>query len=263
MAKLILSNLDFGNVTKPVNVPAPTNNGDAANKAYVDAAVQPTAWKDAVRVATTANITISGPGASIDGITLSSGDRVLVKDQATGAQNGIYVWNGAAVPMTRALDADTFDELEQAVVTVEEGTSAGATFRQTAINGTLDSTAIAWTSFGMAAPAASESTAGIAEIATQGEVDTGTDDARIATATKIKNASWMLKKFSQNIGDGSATSFNIDHNLNTRDVSVTVYGNSGNYEDVLVDVQRPSTTRVTLVFAAAPTANAYRVVVVG
>ena len=62
---------------------------------------------------------------------------MLVRAQTSGAENGIYVWNGAATPMTRALDASTFDELEQATTTVEEGTSAGTTYRQTAVNGTL------------------------------------------------------------------------------------------------------------------------------
>jgi len=51
---------------------------------------------------------------------MSSGDRVLVKDQSSIPTNGIYIWNGAAVAMTRANDATTFNELEGAVVTVEE-----------------------------------------------------------------------------------------------------------------------------------------------
>jgi len=99
------------------------------------------------------------------------------------------------VPMTRSLDASTSAELEQAVTTVEEGTSAGATFRQTTINFTLDSGSVTWTSFGTAAGAASESTAGIAEIATQGETDTGTDDARFVTPLKLKTASFLIRKF--------------------------------------------------------------------
>lgn len=263
MAKLILTNLDFNSVAKVVNLPAPTGAADAATKSYVDSAVEGLAWKDSVRVATQSNITISGPGSTIDGVTMVNGDRVLVRSQSVNTENGIYIFNGSAVAMTRSLDASTFDELEQAVVTVEEGTSAGATFRQTAINGTIGSTAVAWTSFGTSAGAASETTAGIAEIATQAETNTGTDDARFLTPAKAKNASWMLRKFAQDIGDGSATSFNIDHNFGTRDVSVQIFGNSGNYEDVLADVQRPSTSRVTVVFAAAPSSNAYRVVVIG
>jgi hypothetical protein len=79
----------------------------AATKQYVDAAGSNVGWKRPVRVASTANVTISGPGAAIDGVTLSNGDRVLLKDQSTGSQNGIYVFNGAASAMTRAADANT------------------------------------------------------------------------------------------------------------------------------------------------------------
>ena len=67
----------------------------------------------------------------------------------------------------------------------------------------------------------------------------------------------------QNLGDNSATSFNIDHNLNTRDVTVEIYRNSGNYDTVIADVQRPSLNRVTVIFANAPTTNQFRAVVVG
>jgi hypothetical protein len=68
---------------------------------------------------------------------------------------------------------------------------------------------------------------------------------------------------STSIGDGSATSYVVTHNLNTRDVIIRVFPNSGEYDDVEVDVQRTSTTTATLVFATAPASNAYRVVVLG
>ena len=149
------------------------------------------------------------------------------------------------------------------MVTVEEGTSAGASFRQTAVNGTLDSSAVTWTSFGTSAAAASETTAGVAELATQGEVDAGTDDLRIVTPLKLANWSGRKRKATATIGDGSATSFNLDHNFNTRDVTVEVYRTSGGYDSVLCDVTRPSVNRVTLTFAAAPAASAFNVVVMG
>ena len=65
------------------------------------------------------------------------------------------------------------------------------------------------------------------------------------------------------MGDGSATSYVVTHNLNTRDVIIRVFPNSGQYDDVEVDVQRTSTTTATLVFATVPASNAYRVVVIG
>jgi len=261
MAKQMLTNLDFNGVAKAVGLLDPSSAQDAATKAYVDSAVEGLAWKDSVRVATQANTTIASPGSTIDGITMATNDRVLVRSQSSAPENGIYIWNGAAVPMTRSLDASTSAELEQAVTTVEEGTSAGATFRQTTINFTLGSGSVTWTSFGTAAGAASESTAGIAEIATQGETDTGTDDARFVTPLKLKTASFLLRKFSATFGDGSATQYTITHNFNTEDVVVEVYRTSGNKDTVLVDVDRTSVNAVRLTFASAPASNAFRCVV--
>lgn len=263
MARKFFTDADFQSVSKVINLPSPTAAGDAVNKAYVDSAIEGLAWKDSARVGTQSNINLSNPGSTIDGVTMASQDRVLVRNQSTQSQNGIYVWNGAAVLMTRAMDASTFAELEQAVITVEEGTDAGTTWRQTQVNGTIDSSNVIFTSFAAASPAASETTSGIAELATQAETDAGTDDARIVTPLKLANWSGRLRKYATDIGDGSATSYTITHSLNTRDVIVRVFPNSGQYDDVEVDVQRPSTTTATLVFATAPASNAYRVVVLG
>lgn len=264
MARDQLVDLNFVGGTRPTNIPNPVSSGDAANKSYVDAAIEGISWKDAVRAASTANLTLSGPGATIDGVTMATSDRVLLKNQTTGSQNGIYVWTGAATPMTRAADASTFAELEGAVVIVEEGTAnIGTSWRQTAINGTIDTDPVAFTAFLTGAAAASESAAGIAEIATQTEVDSGNDDQRFVTSLKLKASKHFTKPFSQDLGDNSATSFNIDHNFNTRDVIVTVRKNSGNYDDVIADVTRPSVNRVTVTFAVAPTAAQYRATVIG
>lgn len=80
------------------------------------------AFKKSVRAATTANITLSAP-QTIDGIALVAGDRVLVKDQTTASQNGIYVVQAAA--WTRPTDADTASKLAGATVNVDSGTSNG------------------------------------------------------------------------------------------------------------------------------------------
>lgn len=263
MSRKFFTDIDLQSTSKVINLPAPTAAGDAVPKSYVDSAVEGLAWKDSARVGTQSSINLSSPGATIDGITMASQDRVLVRNQSTQTQNGIYVWNGASTALTRSLDASTFAELEQAVLTVEEGTDAGTTWRQTQVNGTIESSNVIFSSFGSSSPAASETTAGIAEIATQAETDAGTDDARIVTPLKLANWSGRLRKVSTNIGDGSATSYVVTHNLNTRDVVVRVYPNSGGYDDVEVDIQRTSTTTVTAVFATAPASNAYRVVVVG
>lgn len=262
MAKKIFTDFDFQSVSKVINLPAPSASGDGVPKSYVDSLVEGLAWKDSVRVSTQANLNLTSPGATIDAITMASQDRVLVRSQTTTSQNGIYIWNGAAVAMTRSLDATTFAELEQAVTTVEEGTSAATTWRQDQINGTIDSSTISWVAFGTSAPSASESTAGIAELATQAETDAGTDDARIITPLKLATWSGRIKKFSVSIGDGSATSYTITHNLASRDVHVTVY-NASNYEEVITDVAHTTTNTLTVIFATAPSSNAYRVVVIG
>lgn len=263
MARKFFTDIDLQNTSRVINIPSPQNSGDAASKAYVDSAVEGLAWKDSCRVATQGNIDLANPGVSIDGVTLTTQDRVLVRAQTTASANGIYVYNGAAVAMTRALDASTFPELEQAITSVEEGTSAGLSYRQTTVNGTLDTTAVTWITFGVATPQASETTSGTAELATQAEVDGGTDDQRIVTPFKLANWSGRIRKTSTNIGDGSATSYTVTHNFNTRDVIVRVFPNSGQYDDVEVDVQRPTINTATLIFATAPAANAYRVVVIG
>jgi hypothetical protein len=263
MATKVLSDRDHDSVARILNLPAPASAAEPATKAYVDSAVEGLAWKDSARVATTANLNLAAPGASIDGITMVANDRVLVKNQTSQPENGTYIWNGAAVPMTRSADMSTADELEQAVIGVEEGTSAGSTFRQTTVNFTLGSGNVVFAAFGTSAPAASESTAGIAEIATQAEVDAGTDDARFMTPAKFAGSSLRLKKYAVLIGDGSATSYTVTHSLNTRDVTVAIYRNSGNYDEVIADVEHTSVNAVTVKFAAAPASNAFRVVVTG
>jgi len=102
---------------KVTNVGTPTSNSDAATKAYVDSVAQGLSVKTAVRVATTANITLSGT-QTIDGVALSVGDRVLVKNQTTASQNGVYdVASGA---WSRSSDSDAGTELVNAFYFVQK-----------------------------------------------------------------------------------------------------------------------------------------------
>jgi hypothetical protein len=103
---------------------APTQALHAATKAYVDAVAQGLDPKASVRVATTANITLSGT-QTIDGVAVVAGDRVLVKNQTTGSQNGIYVVATGA--WTRAIDADSNAKVTPGMYTfVEDGTVGSA-----------------------------------------------------------------------------------------------------------------------------------------
>lgn len=263
MATKILTDLDFGGVSRITNLAAPQNDNDAVRKADLDSVAEGISWKDAVRVATQANINLSSPGDTIDGITMESGDRVLVKAQDAAKENGIYVWNGASTAMSRAIDADTTDKLEQAIVTVEEGTDQGNSYRQTQVNFTLDQDDVLWTLFGASAPNASETTRGIAEIATQSEVDDGADDERIVTPKKLAASIYSVKRASTTIGDGSATKYTVTHNLGTRHVFVKVFRTDSPYDEIICDVEFKDENNVDITFSSAPSNNEYTVSIIG
>lgn len=138
--------------TGPVTVPEPTNGTDAVTKNYVDALKAGLDIKDSVRVASTANIAIATAltnGSTIDGVVVSTGDRVLLKNQTAPAENGIYVVvaSGAA---SRSTDANISAEVTSGMyVFVSEGTaSADMGFVLTTNDPiTLDTTSLSFTQF--------------------------------------------------------------------------------------------------------------------
>ena len=134
------------NSQKITSLADPTNAQDAATKNYVDSVAQGLDVKASVKVATTANITLSGT-QTIDGITVSAGDRVLVKNQSTASQNGIYVASASA--WSRSSDMDVWAELVSAFTFVEQGTTQADTGWVCTVDagGTLGTTAIAFSQF--------------------------------------------------------------------------------------------------------------------
>lgn len=145
----LTGNLDFNNNTG-INVATPSANGHIANKVYVDNLIAslPSAYKYRnVHAATTTNINLSNPGTAVfDGHTLVTGDRLLVKDQSTQSQNGIYVFDTSSTALTRATDSDAWDELVGTLVYIDQGTTYGEArfFCTSNTGGTLGSTAVTY-----------------------------------------------------------------------------------------------------------------------
>jgi len=107
------------NSQKITSLADPTADGDAANKGYVDSVAQGLDVKDSVKVATTANITLSGT-QTIDGVAVSADERVLVKDQSTASQNGLYLCKAST--WTRTDDLAAGSDAAGAFAFVEQGT---------------------------------------------------------------------------------------------------------------------------------------------
>jgi len=152
------------------------------SKEYVDAVKVGLDFKDSVRVATTANVDLSSAPAAIDGVTLSADDRVLVKNQSTGSQNGLYVFNGSGSAMTRATDADANAEVTSGMFTfVTEGTvNADSGFVLTTDGSiTVGSTALAFAQFS----GAGQITAGAAMTKTGNTLDVAVDNQTLEVSS--------------------------------------------------------------------------------
>lgn len=246
---------------KLTNVATPAAGTDAANKQYVDDKVAGMSWKDEVRVATTAAGTLASSfanGQTLDGVTLATGDRILIKDQAAGAENGIYTVNASGAP-TRATDADSANEINGAAVFVGNGTTNGGTRWVCNTTGaiTLGSTALSFAQFG----GGSSYTAGNGLTLSGNDFNVGAGTGiTVAADTVSIDTSVVVRKYAASFGDGSTTSYVITHNLNTKDVTVAIRQTA---DDVAVqaDWTATSVNTITVTCAVAPASNALRVTV--
>jgi hypothetical protein len=272
---------------------------DVANKAYVDAAAQGLDVKESVRVATTEVINLVSPGATIDGIGLVQGDRVLVKnqqDQATplGEQNGIYIWDSASTPMTRSADAGggatpagqvtagLFTFVEEGTVNHDRGyvlitdnpivlDTTPLEFTQFSGAGAMTGTADRITVTGNQIDIAS-TYVGQISITTTGTIATGTwhgatidvlyGGTGATTAAGAKTNLGFMTRVAGLIGNNSDTTLAFTHNLNTEDIIVELY-DAATKQTIYADVVRTSVNAISITFAYAPTTNQYRVVVIG
>lgn len=264
-----------------------TATTDAATFGQLSAAIQGFDWKAPVRVVATTNVTLSGI-QTIDGVAVVAGDRVLAAGQTSGSANGIYVV--AAGAWARADDMNTAAEANNATVFVEAGTAGGGdVWTQTANVVTLGTTVQTWNK---AAEGNTVYTADNATLALTGTqfaikaggvgptqlatgvagngltggggsalaVGAGTGISVAATTVSVDTAV-VARKYSADLG--AATSTVLTHNLNTRDVQVTVREVAAPYAQVFADVEMTSVNTVTIRFATAPAAGAFRATIVG
>jgi hypothetical protein len=242
----------------------PSAGTDAANKQYVDNVARGLQWKAPVRAASTANVTLASPGATIDGVALAANDRVLLKNQTAAAENGIYVWTAAASPLTRATDADTSGELAPGTaVSVAEGTVNADSVQHIISDAviTIGTTAQTWAGLGGGTSYSAGNGISVAGSVISAVAAPSGGVQVVAGGIQLDN-SIAARKFSANVGNGAATSIAVAHNLGTQDIVVAVREVATNAR-VLTDWTATDVNTVTLGFAAAPASNAFRVTVTG
>jgi hypothetical protein len=225
-----------------INLASAVNPQDAVTLAQLQAAALGYSWKQPVRAASLANITLSGT-QTIDGVSLVVGDRFLVKNQSTASANGIYVV--ASGSWSLATDFNLSSEVLGASMFVSEGTTQGNTVWLCSTDApiTIGTTALAFMQIG----GGTTYSAGTGIIFTGGVISV--------------DATVVAKKASATIGDGTSTTITFTHNLNTQDIILAVKEVSTNI-GVIVDWVANGVNTVQLTFGTAPTTGQYRVTVV-
>jgi len=183
----------------------PTSALHATTKQYVDSVAQGLIVKDACKVATTGNVTLSGT-QTIDGVSVAAGDRVLVKNQSTASQNGIYT--AASSTWSRAADADSSDEVKYGMfIYVSQGTTNGGTGWVMSTSGTitLGTTAINFTQFSGSAQISAEEglyrSGNAVGISAGGVTDAKLGNRTITDTTAPSSDSGTLTTLLSNVGN--------------------------------------------------------------
>lgn len=262
----IIDGLDLAN-QQIQNLADGSSPTDAVTLQQMQAFVRGLDWKASVRAASTANVNVSSAPSTLDGVTLASGDRVLLKNQTTGSQNGLYGFTAAGAALTRTADGSTQDGVQTltsgAAVLVTEGTTLGDTAWVLTTDDplTIGTTSLTFNQFG----------GGTSYTQGNGISIVGTVITAVAAASGgISVVSGGIKvdftivpaKYSVSIGNGSLTTFTINHALGTSDVLVSVREVSSGIISYMGPVIVDS-NNLTLTFPSAPTSNQYRVSVHG
>lgn len=239
---------------------------DAVTLQQLQAYVRGLDWKASVRAASTANVNLASPGASIDGVNLANGDRVLLKNQTAPAENGIYTFAGAAAALARTADASSQDGIQTLTAGTAVLATEGTVNADTAWVLTTDdpivvgTTALAFAQFGGGGTPYTAGN-GLQLISSQFSVVAAPGGGLTVTGSGVSlDFTKAVGKYAANIGDGAATTFTISHNLGSSDVIVSLRENSSGVISLIgVTVVDANTVRMT--FPTAPAAGQYRVVV--
>lgn len=297
-ANLDADNNKIENLSDPVNPQDAANKryvDNAVSGLDWKTAVNLIATSNIADITDLASVTIDSHPVDVDQI----GYRILLTAQSTDSQNGIYEvvagGVGGTITLTRTADADAYTELVGAAIFVMEGTQYGSTSWVQSNHYLTDFTNQEWVQFSGAGTYTAGD--GISLVGNEFTVHLDSDSlVKSASGLKVNyhtesgldndsglfvklgtglvfdgsgqitnntNAGYGVRKYAQQIGDGSATSIYVEHGFGTRSVTVQVFETGTPYAQVEADVEHTDNSGVTIKFAVAPTSSQYEVVIVG
>lgn len=259
-----------------------TSATDAVTKQQLDNATLGLDWRPHVRATSSSNVTISGPGTTIDGVTMNNGDRVLLIGQSTTSQNGLWVFNGSGSALTRPTDFTgtiAANSAAKTVLTTEGTTNADKVFTLSTDAAIVVGTdANSWVQIGAGTTYSAGNGLSLASntftvVAADSSISVGAGGVTVGTVTVAKggtNASTAagaranlgaVGKYANTISLTAATPLTVNHALGTTDVTVALYDAVSTGNLVMADVQITDANNLTI--TSATTVSNYRVVVTG